>query len=83
MVSSDATSTVVVAAQQQTMLQPSGYDTKTILQSPPTIAPMPSQGGSTLTTGPPQQITDWQGHQQRVRVLFFSEFGYLFFKQPI
>lgn len=57
------TSTMVMAAPQQTMLPQQAMQN---LQSPPTIAPMPSQGGSTtittMSTGPPQQMADWPGH---------------------
>ncbi|KAK6634974.1 hypothetical protein RUM44_000223 [Polyplax serrata] len=63
------TSTMVMAAPQQTMLPQQAMQN---LQSPPALAPIPSQGGATtittMSTGPPQQMTDWPGHG-RVQVI--------------
>ncbi|EEB15924.1 polyhomeotic, putative [Pediculus humanus corporis] len=62
------TSTMVMAAQQTILPQQAMQN----LQSPPTIAPMPTQSGcttiTTMSTGPPQQMADWPGHG-RVQVI--------------
>ena len=59
----------MVMAAQQTILPQQAMQN---LQSPPTIAPMPTQSGcttiTTMSTGPPQQMADWPGHG-RVRNL--------------
>lgn len=77
---------MVMAAPQQTMLPQQAMQN---LQNPPTIAPMPSQGGSTtittMSTGPPQQMTDWPGHGRVSRrsfdCFFFFNFQRSLFKK--